>query len=153
MKVITYTTMGKKGEFASYNGNAIDFQMNSEKYAYNNLLTISSKVVSECVGGSERMSIDDLKAITVELYSSANEISNENDIMNYFYNYKYRYSNEIMVVKKRDDIAERLFSAFILLKNGSYIYPTNTLNLNINEDEFDNYNIKTPSKVGTCFCV
>lgn len=146
MKVIIYTTMGKKGEFTSYNGNAIDFQMNTEKYAYNNLLTISSKVVSECVGGSERMSIDNLKAMVVESYSSANEISNENDIMNYFYNYKYRYSNEILVVKKRDDIAERLFSAFILLKNGSYIYPTNTLNLNITEDEFDNYDNNTDRK-------
>lgn len=137
IKVVMYTTMGKKAEFSSYNGTSIDFQMNSDKYQYNNSLIISAKVVSACTGGSERMSIDELKALTVESYSSAGELSDENDIMTYFYNYKYRYGNEILVAKRRDDISERLFSAFLLLKNESYIYPTNTTNLSIVEDDFD----------------
>lgn len=137
IKIIMYTTKGKAGNFESYSGSNIEIQTNSETYEYNQSITMALKTVSDSQGGNERLSLEALQALTVESYSTANEISTENDIMTYFYNYKYRYGNEILVIKRRDDVTERLFSSFILLKNDDYIYPTNTLHLDITDTEFD----------------
>lgn len=137
IKVILYTTKGSKGNFDVYNGTNIEFTMNNEKYSYNDSLSIAAKPVSDSQGGADELSLEALQALTVEAYSTATELSTENDIQTYFYNYKYRYGNEIMVIKRRDDITERLFSAFLLVKNGDYIYPTNTLHLNMVTNDFD----------------
>lgn len=137
IKIVMYTTLAKDGEFDVYNGSNIEFTMNGEKYEYNESLTLVAKPVSACSGSRESLSLEGLQALTVESFSNATELSTENDIQTYFYNYKYRYGNEIFVIKRRDDITERLFSAFLLMKNSDYIYPTNTLQLQIDQDEFD----------------
>lgn len=137
IKVITYTTTGEEANFEEYTGRSITFQPYSENYAYNSKMIIAGKAVSPAAGGASKLSIDALQALTVEGFSTANELSTENDISTYFYNYKYRYGNEIFVIKRRDDIMERLFSAFLLIKRDDYIYPTNTLGANINSFEFD----------------
>lgn len=137
IKIVMYTTKAKDGCFDVYNGSNIEFTMCGERYDYNESLTLVAKPVSACIGGNESMSLEALQSLTVESYSNATELSTENDIKRYFYNYKYRHGNEINVIKRRDDITERLFSAFLLMKNGDYIYPTNTLQLEIDQDEFD----------------
>ena len=137
IKIVFYTTLGSDGNFDLYNGNKIEFQLYGDNYPYNKKMVIAGKPVSECIGGGEKLSLESLQAITVEAYTTANEISDENDLMMYFYNYKYRYGNEIFVVKRRDDITERVFSAFLLLKNDDYIYPTNTMNIELTQSDFD----------------
>lgn len=137
IKVITYTTKGADGNFEEYNGKNVGFQMNNERFDYNEKMIIAGKTVSPCAGGAGKLSLDALQALTVEAFSTATELSTESDISEYFYNYKYRYGNEIFVLKRRDDITERLFSAFLLIKRDDFIYPTNTLFLNINGNEFD----------------
>lgn len=139
IKIVMYTTLGKNGEFPIYNGSTIELEMMNEKYEYNDAITIAFKAMSASSGANDGLSLEGLQALTVESYSSANEISDENDIMTYFYNYKYRYGSEILVIKRRDDITERLFSSFLIMKNDDYIYPTNTLTLDIIEDDFDTY--------------
>ena len=137
IRIVLYTTLGKEGNFESYTGTNVTFLMNSEKYPYNSSMIIAAKPTSACTGGDTRATLEELQALTVESFATANELSDENDIMTYYYNYKYRYNNEILVIKRRDDITERLFSAFLLLKNGDYIYPTNTMFLDISESQFD----------------
>lgn len=137
LKIVLYTTLGVDGEFESYSGSSFDFQFNTEKYPYNEGLTIAMQTTSDCSGANTKMDLEALKALTVEKYSSANEISTEHDLEQYFYNYKYRYGNEIKVIKRRDDITERLLSAFILVKRDDYIYPTNTCNIHITESDYD----------------
>lgn len=137
IKIVMYLTLGTKGNFESYSGSNIEIRLSSDRYEYNTKTTFAFKPVSDSAGGSEKMSDEALQALTVESYSNATELSNENDIMKYFYDYKYRYGNEMLVIKRRDDITERLFSSFLLMKNEDYIYPTNTLHLDITESEFD----------------
>lgn len=137
IKVILYTTLGAKGNFPTYNGTKIELQTNSETYEYNDSLTLAVKTMSASSGGDNHLSLEELQVVTVENYSTATELSTENDIQTYFYNYKYRYGNEMLVIKRKDDISERLFSAFLLIKNNDYIYPTNTLFLDITQPEFD----------------
>jgi hypothetical protein len=137
VKIIIYTTLGTGGNFSSYNGTDYEISPVTDTYEYNDKLSMAVKTVSESSGGTDGMTLEALQALTVESYSSATEISNENDILTYFYNFKYRYGNEMIVIKRRDDTVERLFSAFLLIKNNEYIYPTNTLNLDITQDQFD----------------
>lgn len=143
VKIIMYTTLGKEGEFESYSGSHIELLPNAETYDYNDDLTIAISPVSNCSGAAEKLSLDALQVLTVENYSNATELSTESDIENYFYNFKYRYGNEILPIKRRDDTVERLFSAFLIVKNGDYIYPTNTLNLEIPIEDFDPYTSDT----------
>lgn len=137
IKIIMYTTIGTKGMFEGYTGSDITIQKAYDVYPYNDKLTLAIKPVSDCGGAIDKMDLESLQVLTVESYSSATEISSENDLANYFYNFKYRYGNEIFTIKRRDDITERLYSAFLLMKNGEYIYPTNTLHLDLNFDEYD----------------
>ena len=137
LKIVMYTTIGTKGQFPSYDGNHIDIMPCVDTWEYNQDLTMAVKTVSDSSGASERMSLEALQALTVENYSSASEISSENDLYNYFMNFKYRYGNEIRVIKRRDDVTERLYSAFLLMKNGDYIYPTNTASIVLGYDDYD----------------
>ena len=137
LHIVLYTTLGKDGEFESYSGSSFDFQFNTDNYPYNEGLTIAMQTTSDCSGANDKMDLEALKALTVEMYSSANEISTEHDLEQYFYDYKYRYGNEIKVIKRRDDITERLLSAFILVKRDDYIYPTNTCNIKLTEAQYD----------------
>lgn len=145
IKIVMYTTKGKNGNFESYTGNELQITTNAETYEYNSKLAIAVKTISDSSGGRDKMDLEALQALTVESYSTATELSTESDIMTYFYNYKYRYGDEMLVIKRRDDITERLFSAFLLIKNQEYIYPTNTLHLSINDSEFDT------NENGNCF--
>lgn len=153
IKIVMYLTKGKEGNFDMYNGSKITFQMNSEKYLYNETLTIAGMCASESSGGGDGLSLEGLQALTTEGFATANELSTEQDLMTYFYNYKYRYGNEILVLKRRDDLKERLFSAFLLMKNEDYIYPTNTLYVDLLKDDFDmeQDDNKYTIKPGHCF--
>lgn len=137
LRIVMYTTKGEAGKFPVYNGTHVEVQANAETYDYNDDITIAVKPTSDSAGASAKMSLEALQALTVESYSNATEISSENDLYNYFMNFKYRYGNEIKVIKRRDDITERLFSAFLLIKNEDYIYPTNTLHLDLQYSDYD----------------
>ena len=137
IRIVMYTTLGEAGNFDIYNGSDVTFEIFDDVYTYNKSITIAAKTVSDCAGGTDILPLEALQALTVESYSTATELSTEDDIFAYFHNYKYRYGTEILVIKRRDDITERLFSAFLIIKENNYIFPTNTLYLDIDEEEFD----------------
>lgn len=139
LRIVLYTTMGKKGNFETYTGNNITVETNSETFEYNGKITIAVRPMSDSAGGADKLGLDALQALSVEGYSTANEISTETDIMQYFYNYKYRYGTEILVIKRRDDVTERLFSAFLIIKRDNYIFPTNTVHMNLRNEDFDSH--------------
>lgn len=139
LRIVLYTTMGKKGNFETYTGNNITVETNSDTFEYNGKITIAVKPMSDSSGGADKLGLDALQALSVEGYSTANEISTETDIMQYFYNYKYRYGTEILVIKRRDDVTERLFSAFLIIKRDNYIFPTNTVHMNLRNEDFDSH--------------
>ena len=141
LKIVMYTTLGKSGNFEVYNGDDITITKNNDNYYYNYSWAITAKSVSSSKGGKNPLDDDGLRALTVENFSTATCLSTESDLQIYFNNYKYRYDNEVLFIKKRDDAVERLFSAFMFIKNDDYFFPTNTLNLDTNI-----YNITEVSK-------
>lgn len=131
VEIIPYTTLGEAGNFPEYVGNEVVIQK-GEAYDYPSSWIMTAKPISGCVGGKNPMSMDGLRQLTVEGFSTANCLSTEHDLQVYYDNYEYRYNNKVLFIKKRNDAVELLFSAFMYMKKGDYMYPTNTLTLDSN---------------------
>ena len=136
LQIYVYTTLGKDGNFEYYDGNKISLNKGM-KYEYENSWLITASPISGSKGGKERMSLEGLQRLTVEGYTTANAITTEHDLAVYFNNYKHRYENEILPIKKRNDAVELLFSIFMYIKENDYMFPTNTLNLDTNVQYLD----------------
>ena len=125
-----YTTVGENGNFDAYTGNTITVTASSEVYQYNNNLTIFAIPITGAYNGKNPLSINELKNMTIERFSTVGSYSSENDLQLYFNNFNNNFNSNILFLKTRDDIFERMFSAFTLLKdNNSTILSTNTLDI------------------------
>lgn len=141
--VDTYTTLGTEANF-TYTGDNVIFYFEpdpdtNESYSINYTGTTSFAITNTAsVGGENIKSLDEVKKRVVEEFSLRNSIITENDL-NIFFN-RFNENSSIYFVKKRDDIIQRLFSAFILFKdeNGN-ILPTNTVTTHVDQDDIDVY--------------
>ena len=133
-----YTTLGSVGNFPTYTGSNVVVTPKSETYVYNNGMAIFAIPQSESIEGMDYLTLEELRSVVLENYSTIGSFTNENDLQIYFSKYKDKYKNEILFIKKRDDVFERLFSAFTLLKDiNANIYLTNTLNAILYPTNFD----------------
>lgn len=136
LMIVVYTTLGAEGNFEYYDG--VQYEVSKgERYEYNTSWMVVVKAITSATGGKERMDVEGLQRLTVEGYSTANAITTEHDLQTYFDNYKYRYKSYMLFLKKRNDAVELLFSSFMYIKNGDYIYPTNTLTMDTNVLNFE----------------
>lgn len=141
-----YTTTGSAGNFEAYTGTTIAVYPESTQYTYNNSIFLFAIPMTSASGGDDPLTIEELRTKVVERFSTVNSFSNENDLMLYFSGINASRESKIYFIKKRDDIFERLFSAFSILKNkDNVIYSTNTLNAKLrygynNPDDTDIHN-------------
>lgn len=139
LKIVLYITKGNEGNFEQYTGTDIQIISQSEKYSYGDSYLTSARVITSSTGGFDQTSIEALQALTVESYRTANALTTEADLTEYFNNYNYRYGgNYNKFVKKRDDVYERIFSAFVIIRNGDYLYKGNTLPLSCSLGDMKN---------------
>lgn len=139
LQIILYITEGSNGNFDVYNGTNITLTPNNEKYNYSVSYLAAAKPIGSSAGGTDAKDISDLQALTVESYRTANALTTDHDLQQYFNNYSHRFDkSNILFIKKRDDIYERVFSAFIVMNNEGFIYKTNTLNLKLNLYDMNN---------------
>ncbi len=137
--VIRYwTTNGDEGNFPLYKGEDIVVRPNGEKFEYNTAVPFFTLPQSESRYGKSGVTLSELKERITDNFSTVLSYTSEPDLQRYFNTFKYKYDQDVMFVKKRDDLFERLFSSFSLLKdkNGNY-YKTNTLNIEMKEEDFD----------------
>lgn len=138
LQIILYITEGYDGNFEVYNGTDITLIPNNEKYVYANTYLTAAKPIGSSADGTDEADIDTLQALTVENYRTATALTTENDLQEFFNNYKNRYGDSfIQFIKKRDDVYERVFSAFTIQYYNDYIYKADTLNMKLNIDDFD----------------
>lgn len=139
LEITLYTTLGEDGNFDVYTGTDISVTSSDENYQYSTPYITAAKPMTSSSGGSEQMSMDGLQSLAVMSYRTATALTTDADLSEYFSNYKYLYGNsDIMFIKKRNDIYERIYSAFIIMKNENYIYNTNTLSLALNLSDMEN---------------
>lgn len=139
IKVEIYTTNGSKGNF-SYVGDDIEFLFNQdetilEQKNVHNVLSYGD-IQTKCEGGKDKKSLEEIKQAVIREFSERKNLITIPDLDNYF---KDVFNNQqIYFFKKRDDIIDRIYSAFTLLKNlKGEVIPSNTVNILIEKHEFD----------------
>lgn len=139
LKVILYLTMGEDGEFEVYEGTEISIDTDDTTYSYGSNYIVAAKPMTGSLNARDALSIDGLQALAVQGYRTATALTTEPDLMSFFSTFKYTYGNsEVLFIKKRDDVFERIFSAFLVMRRNRFIYNTNTLNLRMNLSEMSN---------------
>lgn len=139
IEVILYISKGEDGNFDVYNGTNVSISSETMSQLYSESIPMGAKPLGASLGGKNKPSIDTLKALTVEGYRTALSLTTEADLNYYFDDWKYRYGDSyIKFIKRRNDVYERIFGGFILLRNKDYIYKTNTLNIKLNLSDMTN---------------
>lgn len=134
--VHVYTTLGADGNFRLFNGD-LHCTPSSEIYDYNHVLAITGQIQGSCNGGYSLPSFETFRQKVVRAYATNMVKCTEQDLQMYFDDSMATTNNKILFFKRRDDVFERLYGAFMLLRDLSGdVIPTNSLvaNLRIMED-------------------
>lgn len=126
-----YTCNGSQDNFPLYKGDNIVVQpAQMSDYEYNQNLVLLALIQTKSFNGADMPTLKQIRQLYLDKMITIDSYTTENDLQIYFNSIKNTLGNEIIFIKKRDDIFERLFCAFSLMKdsNGD-IYHTNTLNL------------------------
>jgi hypothetical protein len=142
LKVCIYTTEGSNVP-TYYSGDAIYMQSDDDFKAYPIIVRFNPNNI---IGGKDVPSLDKIRDSVINEISSRNVIITESDLNNYFAILTSLLESindgKVQFIKKRDDIVRRLFSAYILLRDGltdddepaqgtylSKCIPTNTIDI------------------------
>lgn len=136
-----YTCNGKASNFDSYDRRTgLPVQKTGDRYSYN----ANTKMVALCyggpVGGANKGDIEDLRNKVILAHNTANVLTTDRDLDLWFNTYAKRYDSRAKFFKRRDDPTGTLFSGFISINDNTYVYPTNTLDIEVNQDQFDYIN-------------
>lgn len=132
-----YTTLGSEGNFGTYKG-ALICSVDSEAYPYNNLCTITGQIQGSAIGGTDFPTQDDFRNDVITAYATNKTITTDNDLQVYFDSIMQDTRTKVIFQKKRDDPFERLWGAYMILKDTQgNIVPANTLTLEIKESQVD----------------
>lgn len=138
LRVEIYTTLGEDGNFDSFNG---DLVCNTESTTFpkNNSIVISGQIIGPCAGGTSVPDFEDFRREVVYAYATNQTICSDNDLQMYFDKKSMDTRNKVLFFKKRDDVFQRLYGAFMLLKNtNGYVIPSNTLDMRLMRGYIDN---------------
>lgn len=133
-----YTCNGESSNFDEYDNKAgIPVQKTGERFSYNS----NTRMVALCYGGSigglDKGDIELLREDVILAHNTVNVLTTDNDLKSWFKRYGQRYGSKSEFFKRRDDPTGRLFSQFVAITNGSYVYPTNTLSIEVSSQDFD----------------
>ena len=133
-----YTTNGSEGNFDMYQGYNVTVYRNSEKYESNSRVPVIAIPQSASTTGKDRPELMDLRDKTADCFATVDSYTTEADLQRHFNSFDLINNTKVTFIKKRDDIFDRLYTAFSISKDslGSY-YKTNTLQLKIYKDQFD----------------
>lgn len=140
VKVILYLTNGSAGNYSVYNG---DVQVvKTPNFESNRRLMWFGTSFGPSSGGNNSLTMEELRSLTVSAYTSCGTTTTENDILRKFVDFNTRHHSMIRPIKKRDDLFERRYMAYTILKPLTReIYMHNTLHLLLHTDMFDDVNV------------
>jgi hypothetical protein len=122
-----YTTMGEAGNFRLFNGELL-CSPSSEIYDYNQSLTVQGQILGSSQGGYDMPNFEDFRQSVVRAYATNKVIGTDQDLQMYFNERARASHNKILFFKRRDDVFERLYGAFMLMKDyNNDVIPTNSL--------------------------
>lgn len=134
VNIFIKTTKGSECNFNYKSTDDIIISVESSRRDYKNLLGLI-KPISSSNYGLDRKSINVLKQIIPREILSRGVITNNKDLENYFDEIE---NSKLLFYKKRDNQIERLYYSYLLVKDiDNNVVPTNTLDIIIDEDQFD----------------
>ena len=138
LKVEYYTTTGSEGNFELYTGHDVEVYRNYEKYENNSRVPVIAITESASTTGADVPDLLELRDRVADCFATVDSYTTESDLQRHFNSFDITNDVRVHFIKKRDDIFDRLYTAFSLTKDsyGSY-YKTNTLQLKIYPGQFD----------------
>lgn len=131
IRVTFKETLGSAGNFDT-SGNTKSFSVFSDDYYKFSGFDVIVDVLSDATGGTDGDTIPQLKEKLILMKLSRNILVTDKDIKNAF-----KYKDDLVVLKKRNDTRFRLFYLYQLLRNGEDIVPTTTKNVLLKNSDFD----------------
>ena len=139
LTVDVYTTLGDAGNFDRYDG-PLSCQVKSDRYPYNNSIKMTGKITGASVGGYSMPTLDDFKNDVISAYATNRTYTTDSDLQSMFDKIARTTRNRIIFSKRRDDCFERMYGAYMLLKDASgYVIPTNSLTCEFFETDIERY--------------
>ena len=139
IEIHIYTTRGVGGNKPQYDLDLI-CNSDSELYPYNKMVSVLGQIRGSSIGGTDLPTIDDFKQTVITAYATNNVYVTEKDLQSSFDLIADLSRNKILFFKKRDDVFERLFGAYMLIKDlNANVIPTNTLTMELMNDDLDAY--------------
>ena len=133
-----YTTDGSSSNFELYTGPNVEVYRNHEKYENNARVPVVAIVESASTTGKDRPDLLELRDRVADCFATVDSYTTESDLQRHFNSFDILNDVRVSFIKKRDDIFDRLYTAYSIGKDsyGSY-YKTNTLQLKIYKQQFD----------------
>jgi len=138
VKIVLYTTKGTEGNF-SYTG-GVSAKLKTDEYDlksgytdHSSLKSIIAKNTTQAAGGMNRLTILQVKEELIKKILVRENLITPTDL-DYFFSAIIQSTSvnggTIQFYKQRDDILRRMYTAFILLRDGNNrIIPTNTVDI------------------------
>lgn len=134
LNFVFFNTLGAHGNF-TYTGDNVAVNLKSNKYDYRDVIMMAH-ATSNSTGGRDRLSYEEIKSRVSIKASTCNIIATELDLNKHFN--AIEDCSDVLFVKKRDDILDRLYGAFLLMRDSKHnLVPTNTNDIFIYDKDFD----------------
>ena len=150
-EITIYTCHGDSANFTAFkNDEQPNVLTNSNVYPNNANITKCAYVISGSMGGTNIGTVETVRRETTEAYNTANVISSDHDIDEWFKTFNFKNVLYPFFFKRRDDPWGRIWSGFLALKDSNNnVYRTNTLHCKIPYDILynNNDNSKTANEV------
>ena len=137
LEVHVYTTLGSAGNYPIFNMDLV-CSSQSETYPYNNMVAMLGQIKGSSEGGVDLPTLSDFKQSVISAYATNKVYVTDTDLQIYFDDTMLTNRNKVLFFKRRDDVFERLYGSFMLIKdsNGNVI-PTNTLTMELTTDDLN----------------
>lgn len=132
-EICIYTCHGKAANFTAFKNDeqpSVITAMN--KYSNNGNVVKAAFVISGSTNGTDIGTTETVRRETIEAYNTANIISSDHDLLEYFETFYFKNIMYPFFFKRRDDPWGRIWSGYVALTDDDgYVYKTNTLHGNI----------------------
>lgn len=131
--VTVYTCHGEAANFTAFKADEQPSVITtSNRYSNNGNVTKAAFVMSGSMNGTNIGTIETVRRETIQAYNTANVISSDHDIEEYFKTFFFKNILYPFFFKRRDDPWGRIWSGFFALKDtDDTIFRTNTLHAKI----------------------
>lgn len=146
-EITVYTCHGKAADFSAFKNDEQPLVITaSNRYSNNGNVMKAAFVISGSLGGSNIGTAETVRRETIEAYNTANVLSTDHDIEEWFKTFFFKNILYPFFFKRRDDPWGRIWSGYMALKgDDDYIYRTNTLHGKIPYDVLYNNDENTVS--------